>query len=131
MLGLLHAICNTSMRTTQPISHLRSLNPHVQDALEGVASQWAMPRQAGGRALTAAASAPAKGRKFRRSSEEKALCGVSAFAFQVRELLGLVHTRRTPRGFAARFGLTEWFALVRRSMLSWSTSPGQFLAARC
>lgn len=93
MLGLLHAISTTSMRTTQPISHLRSLNPHVRDALEGVAGQWAMPRQAGGRALAAAATVPAKGHRPTLSYEERALCGVSAFAFQVRELQRSVHAR--------------------------------------
>ena len=78
--GMAHAIAAASHRAALPQLHLRTLNPHVGEAVSlhsgsgkdsgGGVSPWLLPRSAGGAPM--------------QDSAVPVLTSVSAFAFQVR-----------------------------------------------
>ena len=73
-LGIAHAIAAASQRAALPVLHLRTLNPHVAEAIAGhsgghAAGQWLLPRGSG--------CAPVQ------QGSAPVLTPVSAFAFQV------------------------------------------------
>ena len=68
VLGMLHAAAGLSQHMSQPLTHLRALNPHVISILEAGKCPASLPKQA----------APGL------SGAGDARIGISSFAFQVR-----------------------------------------------